>query len=105
MMKEKILNLIGLTLRAQLLISGNEQTITAIRLGEVELVIIAKDASTASSKRIMDKCNFYGVTYIQGFTSEELGRAIGKEYTMSIGIKEAGIASKILAMYNNMEVS
>ncbi len=105
MVKDKILNLIGLALRAQLLVSGNDQTIAAIRNGEVKLVIIAEDASRGSSKRLMDKCNYYQVDYIQCCDSSALGQALGKEYRISVGIKEAGISQKILDMYNNMEVS
>lgn len=105
-MKSKaILNLIGISARARLMVSGNEQVIASIRNQELKLVIIAIDASEATKKQLIDKCCYYQIDYIQFATAEQLSNSIGKEYRTVVGIRDFGIAKKIKNIFNNMEVS
>ncbi len=80
MRQDKVLMLLGMAMRGRNLVSGEFQTLEAIRKGSAMLVIIAEDASDNTKKLFTDKCSFYKVP-IQFFgTREALGRAIGKDF-------------------------
>ena len=48
-----------------------------------------------TTKKIIDKANFYQVKVINCFTSSELSKAIGKNNRMVIGVTDPGFAKKI----------
>lgn len=87
---DKILNNLGLCQRASGLISGEEMVLNAISSGQVCYIFLAKDASEASKKKIMDKALFYKVEINEVYTSIELSHAIGKTNRMVIGIINKG---------------
>ena len=57
--QNKILSLLGLAMRGRNLVSGEFQTIDAIKSGAAMLVIIATDASDNTKKLFHNKCSFY----------------------------------------------
>ena len=65
-------------MRGRNLVSGEFQTLEAIRKGSAMLVIIAEDASDNTRKLFADKCSWYEVPVIYYGTKESLGRAIGR---------------------------
>jgi ribosomal protein L7Ae-like RNA K-turn-binding protein len=95
-MQNKVLSLLGIAMRGRNLVSGEFQTLEAVRNGSAMLVIIAEDASDNTRKLFTDKCSFYGVPVHRYGTKEILGRAIGKDYRSSLGVCEAGLAAKII---------
>ena len=83
-------------MRGHNLVSGEFQTIEAVKAGSAMLVIIAEDASANTKKLFTDKCSFYQVPVYEYGTKENLGKAIGKEVRSSIGICNAGLADAII---------
>ena len=96
MKQNKVLSLLGLAMRGRNLVSGEFQTLEAIKKGSAMLVIIAEDASDNTKKLFSDKCSFYEVPVKQYGTKEALGRAIGKDLRSSIGVCDAGLADAII---------
>ncbi|MCH5344068.1 MAG: ribosomal L7Ae/L30e/S12e/Gadd45 family protein [Acetatifactor sp.] len=96
MKQNKVLSLLGLAIRGRNLVSGEFQTLEAIKKGSAMLVIIATDASANTKKLFTDKCSYYEVPVLQYGTKEELGRAIGKDLRSSLGICDAGLADAII---------
>ena len=96
MKQNKVLSLLGLAMRGRNLVSGEFQTLEAIKKGSAMLVIIATDASANTKKLFTDKCSYYEVPVLQYGTKEELGRAIGKDLRSSLGICDAGLADAII---------
>lgn len=94
--QNKILPLLGLATRGRNLVSGEFQTLEAVRDGSCLLVLVAEDASDNTKKRFFDKGAFYEVPVACFGTKESLGRAIGKEYRSVLGVCEPGFAGKIL---------
>lgn len=94
MMINKFYNMLGLASRARKIVTG-ETLITKIRANEVNLVIIASDASDNSQKKICDKCTFYNVEYIIEGSIDELSKAIGKSNRVAVGIMDIGFAKKL----------
>lgn len=95
-MQNKILSLLGIAMKGRNLVSGEFQTLEAIRKGSAMLVIIAEDASDNTRKLFTDKCSFYNVPVRMYGQKEELGRAIGKDLRSSLGVCDAGLADTII---------
>ena len=81
--------------RANKLISGEGFCVDAIRNHEAYVILLASDAGINTTKKIIDKANFYQVKVINCFTSSELSKAIGKNNRMVIGVTDPGFAKKI----------
>jgi len=96
--QNKILSLLGIAMRGRNLVSGELQTLEAVRKGSAMLVIIAEDASDNTRKLFSDKCSYYEVPVYFFGTKEMLGRAIGKDVRSSLGVCEAGLAEKIIEL-------
>ena len=80
MENEKILNALGLCARARGLVYGTPMVCEALRARQKpRLVVEASKNSGNTSKRIADKCAFYGVELVQiAADGEALARAVGK---------------------------
>ena len=96
MRQNKVLSLLGLAMRGRNLVSGEFQTLEAVKNGSAMLVIIAEDASANTKKLFKNKCTFYEVPVYEFGTKDELGRAIGKEIRSSLGVSDAGLAEAII---------
>ena len=94
--QNKILSLLGIAMKGRNLLSGEFQTLEAVKQGSAMLVIIAEDASDRTRKLFTDKCSFYKVPVICFGTREELGRAIGKDLRSSLGVCDVGLADAIM---------
>lgn len=94
--QNKVYSLLGLAMRGRNLVSGEFQTIDAVKNGSAMLVIIAEDASDNTKKLFTNKCKFYEVPSFVFGTKDELGRAIGKEERSSVGICDEGLANAII---------
>ncbi|WP_407857064.1 L7Ae/L30e/S12e/Gadd45 family ribosomal protein [Enterococcus hailinensis] len=95
--KQKVLNMLGLAMRAGKLITGEELTINDIRKNKVRLVIVTTDASENTQKKLLDKSKYYKTTCFVEFTQEEILGAIGKPRKV-IGILDQGFAKKIMSL-------
>ena len=72
LMQNKVLSLLGIAMRGRNLVSGEFQTLEAVRNGSAMLVIIAEDASDNTRKLFTDKCSFYEVPVYRYGTKETL---------------------------------
>lgn len=95
-MTDKILNLIGLAMKAGQVVSGEFSVEKCIKSGKAKMVIMAEDASDNTMKKFKDKCNYYNVPIIIYSTKEHLGAALGKEFRSSIALTEDGLKNAIL---------
>lgn len=98
MKQEKWMSLLGLAYRARKLISGEELVIKEIQKRKAKLVIISNDASPNTTKKLQDKCNFYGVPFRYIDTREQLGKAIGKDERVVVALLDEGFAKKLAMM-------
>lgn len=94
--QNKVLSLLGIAMRGRNLVSGEFQTLEAVKNASAMLVIIAEDASANTKKMFTDKCRFYEVPVREYGSKEELGRAIGKDMRSSLGICDAGLAEALI---------
>ena len=96
MRQNKVLSMLGLAARGRNVVSGELQTLNAVKDGSAMLVIVAEDASENTRKLFTDKCSFYQVPLKLYGTREELGRAIGKDMRSSLAIVNAGLAQSVI---------
>ena len=101
--QNKVYSLLGIAMRGRNLVSGEFQTMEAIKKGSAMLVIIAEDASDNTTKMFTDKCTFYEVPVFRYGTKEGLGRAVGKDLRSSIGVCDAGLADAIVKQLEEEE--
>lgn len=92
---DKVLQLLGLAMRARKLVAGEDQVLKAIRSQSVHLVILATDTAKNTEKKVLDKCNTYGVPVYRYGTRDLLGNAIGKAERVVLAIAEPGFARAI----------
>ncbi|MGE8204043.1 YlxQ family RNA-binding protein [Heyndrickxia sp. NPDC080065] len=95
MTESKALSLLGLANRARKVISGEELVVKEIKNGRAKLVLLSKDASENTAKKIQDKCQFYQVPIKWISNRELLGTAIGKESRVVVAIMDLGFAKKL----------
>ncbi|MGK0551607.1 L7Ae/L30e/S12e/Gadd45 family ribosomal protein [Enterococcus faecalis] len=92
--KAKILNMLGLAMRANKLVTGEELTLKDLRSNTTKFVFVAADASENTRKKFKDKCSYYNVPVSESLDQAELSQAIGRT-RMIIGINDHGFAAKI----------
>lgn len=104
-LKDRILSMLGLAMKAGALVSGEFAVEKAVKGGRGCLVIVAEDASDNTKKMFTDMCHYYEVPLQIFGTKEELGHWTGKAYRASICILDEGFAKSVNKKINlNMEV-
>ena len=99
MENSKANGMLGLCKKAGKLIVGTDLTVKAIREQKgVYLVLLARDASDNTVKRITDCCTHYEVPLrTLPLTTEELGHLVGKGSAVAAaGVSDRDFASAIL---------
>lgn len=83
---DKILNNLGLCMRAGGLVTGTDYVCEYMRQNKIKLIFLASDASENTKNKITNKANYYNVEVNEVYTSFELSTAIGKENRMVLGV-------------------
>ncbi|QXM06105.1 L7Ae/L30e/S12e/Gadd45 family ribosomal protein [Crassaminicella indica] len=97
-MKNKILSFLGLAQRSGNLITGEDTCEIYIKKKAVQLVLIAKDASDNTKKKFRNMTEFRNIKFVIYGDRQDLSRAVGKLNRTVYGIKDKGLARKILAL-------
>ncbi|WP_420912369.1 YlxQ family RNA-binding protein [Mesobacillus campisalis] len=97
-MNDQWMSLLGLANRARKIISGEELAVKEIRSGRAKLVLLSKDASANTHKKITDKCNSYKVPYKLVDDRYKLGQSIGKDARVVVALLDDGFARKLLTL-------
>lgn len=97
MTENKWLSLLGLATRARKVITGEELVIKEVRRKRIYVILLSSDASENTKKKILDKCAYYNVPARIVSDRRTLGRAVGKDERVVIGITDKGFAQKIIA--------
>ncbi len=98
----KLLSILGLSMRAGKVVSGEQGVEIAIKGQKAYLVIISSDASANTLKKFRNSCEYYKVPFIIISDKYTLGSAIGKDTRAVIGITDKGFADKIKELAENI---
>lgn len=91
----RIFSLLGLTMKAGKLVSGEHMVENGIKDGTILLVILASDASDNTKKKFHDMCTFRNIELIEFSDKYALGKALGKEIRATLGILDVNFAKNI----------
>jgi len=105
----KISSLVGIAQRAGYIVSGSNLVSSEVSRakgrGRKLLVLVADDALTTTGIDLINTCFRAGVPVVRiPLSKDELGLAIGKNHRGYVMIKDSGIAGRILALLEEMEV-
>jgi ribosomal protein L7Ae-like RNA K-turn-binding protein len=92
------MSLLGLANRARKIISGEELSVKEIRSGKAKLILLSRDASINTTKKITDKCKSHEVPCKIVENRDLLGQAIGKEARVVVAVLDDGFAKKLVTL-------
>ena len=108
MNSDPILRMIGLAMRAGKISFGANLTVSAIRShNKPSLVVVAKDASENTRKKILDSCSYHGVKIVESeYSGDEFAKTIGKTFdVMVVSIMDEGFAKSIINKINDPDIA
>ena len=97
-MDKRFLQFLGLCQRAGKLMSGETGTLSAIRDGSAELIIVAENASDNTKKKCKDSSSYYNKNIVIFGDKFEMGSAIGEGERSVFAVADKGFADKIVQM-------
>lgn len=95
----KFFNFLGLVKRSRNLLEGYSKCNEERNRRSIYLFIISKDASDSSKRKFINHCKINNIPYIEDFSKEELGEAIGRPEIKILGILDKNMGSKLLDLY------
>lgn len=96
---KRMLNMLGLCMRAGRIISGEKACVQAVRAGGACAVVLDRAAAKNAVKAVSDACAFHQVPLVYA-PENELGDAIGKPGRMVAAITDPSMADRILELAN-----
>ena len=93
----RMLNMLGLCMRAGRIISGEKACVQAVRAGGACAVVLHRAAAKNAVNAVSDACTDYEVPLIYA-PENELGAAIGKPGRMVAAITDPSMADRILEL-------
>ena len=82
--------------RAGYAVVGTPAVKEALRRNELEVVLLATDASENAARRVQGALEESDVTALACTTREELGRAVGRPDAVIVGIRDRGLGCRIV---------
>jgi ribosomal protein L7Ae-like RNA K-turn-binding protein len=92
----RILSLLGLARRAGIAVLGFAPTCAAVEKGRIRLVIMAGDTAANTRKKVERICRRHNVPFSYLASREELGRAVGKQAQVVLGLPAHGLTGLIM---------
>lgn len=105
MNSRKAVSLIGLSMKAGKIASGEFATEKAVKQGTARLVVAAEDCSGNTRKKFENMCAYYHVPFYRFLTKEEMGKAIGREYRACLAVLDENLAGAIEKQLNEQQES
>ena len=99
----KFLSFLGLAKRSGSILEGYSKCNEQRNKKKIYLFIVSKDASDASKKKFRNHCIDKNIKYIENFSKEELGAAVGRPEVKIVAVLDDNIARKLLALYAEEE--
>jgi ribosomal protein L7Ae-like RNA K-turn-binding protein len=95
MTRARVLRLLGLGVRSRGAIIGVEQVRESAKKNKVYFAVVAADASHNSLDKIVPLLNARRVRFIEVPSAVELGRAVGRDQTVVVGIVDRQLAAGV----------
>ena len=95
MSHKKIISLIGISMKAGKIASGEFATEKSVKTGKSFLVIVSAEASANTKKKFRNMCEYYKTPYYEFGEKTELGAAIGKEFRASLAVTDENLGKAL----------
>lgn len=95
----KFFNFLGLAKKSGSIIEGYSKCNEQRNKINLFLFIISNDASESTKKKFVKHCIQRNIPYVEAFSKEELGYAIGREEVKVLAISDKNIAKRLLELY------
>ena len=93
----RVLNMLGLCMRAGRIISGEKAVVQAVRMGAACVVLLDGGVAKNAEKDVTDACAYYDVPLFRT-EPDELGFAIGKPGRVVAAVTDPSMADRILEL-------
>ena len=94
---DPVLSMVSIATKAGKVKSGEFSVEKCIKEGGASCVLISTDASSNTLKKFTDLCSYRDIPLFQYGSSEELGRACGKPFRMSLAISDIGLGEAVIS--------
>lgn len=98
---DRALSLLGMATRAGAVVTGTERVREAARAGTLRLAVMAADASDNSRGKLLPLLTARGISHVIRYERDELGAAIGRGPLSAVGVVDAALAARLLALMDD----
>lgn len=95
----KFLNFLSIAKKSNNLLEGYSKCDDYRNSTKIYLFIMSKNLSDKSKSKFKKHCETNNIPYIEDFSKEDLGNALGRKEVMLLGVLDEGIAKKLLSLY------
>lgn len=95
----KFFNFLSIAKKSNNLLEGYSKCDDYRNNTKIYLFIMSRDLSDKSKSKFKKHCETNNIPYIEDFSKEDLGNALGRKEVMLLGILDEGIAKKLLDLY------
>ena len=99
--EKKILTFLGLATKAGKTVSGADAVAQAVARDCAFLVLVAKDASEGTAKKIAFFSRQAGVSFCRFSTRQQLGKFLGKADRAVAAVLDKGFADRLIQLLSN----
>ena len=106
-LREKVLNLMGLSKKAGLLKIGYDQLVIGLKNNSIDIVLIAKE-NVNLNRFVLKKERETKVLFNENFSEEEIGRAIGYKKVLCVAFMRSKLSqslNQVIYKLNNFQAS
>lgn len=95
----KFFNFLSIAKKSNNLLEGYSKCDDYRNSTKIYLFIMSKNLSDKSKSKFKKHCETNNIPYIEDFSKEDLGNALGRKEVMLLGVLDEGIAKKLLSLY------
>lgn len=77
---------------------GTERVVTAVRAGAARFVVVAADLTPTGRDKLVPLLEREGVAYVERFTRNRLGGAVGRSPLAAVAVVDAGFGDRLAAL-------
>lgn len=92
---DRALGLLGLAARARAVVVGTERVREAVRAGRVRFAVVAADAASGTTEKLVPLFRRAGVPFVRAFDRARLGAAVGRAPASAVGVTEGPLAARL----------
>ena len=94
--EQRALNLLGIALRGGRLEVGTNAVKEGARRGKLAAAVLAADAGENARDRVLPLLEATGVPVAEAADGDALGRALGRDRTVIVGVTDEGLAGEVM---------